>query len=268
MSFGHTAASCIVSALIGYLVAVFVTPPIGQPIVSSDGVVTDINSQNVSINNEGWRFGNKFKCNSSLVVHTPTDAERRNRMLTKSSLLALAQSFRHCGVCVIERAFEPRLADNIVGQLEKSLEPILKSRSRIRASLKDGMYRRVSLPKIKAGVLDELYFSSGNSIKERNDGRIDIELPWENPYNKAEIVLNPFVIPLLKNLLGHNAFDLKSNHVMYALSSKEGTRDQHWHRDTHLLFHHDHSADPAPLRDVHNKTHGVSEHNPCLNHAL
>ena len=260
MPLGFTVIICFISALLGYLLAVFLpnfektaaTSNINPLKYASDQVLKHA----TNATNGGWRFGNKFKCEASLVVHTPTDTERRKRMLSQSSILALAQSFRHCGVCVIENAFEPSLADNTVGHLEKRLETILRSRSRVRASLKDSMRRHKSLHRTKERILNESYFSSGNFVKERNDGRIDIELPWENPYNKTEVVLNHFVIPLLKNLLGHNAFDLKSNHVMYALNSKQGTRDQHWHRDTHLLFHHD-STDPPPLRNIHSKNTGV-----------
>ena len=252
----YTVISCVVSGLVGYLVAVFVAAVERSAVSSAANSLNSSGPVLANVTSKGWRFGNKLKCEKSLIVHTPTEAERRKRMLTKSSILALAQSFRHCGVCVIENAFEPSLADKIVAHLEKNLEPILKSRSRVRDLLKESMHRRESLPQAKARVLNELYFSSGNFIKERNDGRIDVELPWETPYNNTEVVLNPFIIPLLKNLLGHNAFDLKSNHVMYALSSKDGTRDQHWHRDIHLLFHHD-PADPPALRHVHNKSTGV-----------
>ena len=249
-----TVTICFISALLGCLFTSFF-PSFEKIVIGtrSTPAVQVLEHET----NEGWRFGNKFQCATSLVVHTLSNAERRNRKLSKSSILALTQSFRNCGVCVIENAFEPSLANNTLAHLEKRLETILRSRSRVRASLKDSMRRRISLHKTKARVLNETYFSSGNFIKERNDGRIDIELPWENPYNNTEVVLNHFVIHLLKNLLGHNAFDLKSNHVMYALNSKQGTRDQHWHRDTHLLFHHD-SSDPPPLRDVHNKNTGAS----------
>ena len=44
-------------------------------------------------------------------------------------------------------------------------------------------------------------------------GRIDIELPMKDPFNRSSITRNAFAVPVLRRLLG-SAAELKSLHAM------------------------------------------------------
>lgn len=83
-----------------------------------------------------------------------------------------------------------------------------------------------------------------------------------DPFNRSNITRNPFAAPVLRRLLGESA-ELKSLHAMFALSYLNGTRDQHWHRDTGLLF----AADDAfhVTDDVHARNGGMHEPPYALN---
>ena len=86
-------------------------------------------------------------------------------------------------------------------------------------------------------------------------GRIDIEVPMVDPFNRTNITRNPFAVPVLRKLLGAQA-ELKSLHAMFALSYLNGTRDQHWHRDTGLLFAGD---SDFHIPDAHARVDGMHE---------
>lgn len=77
---------------------------------------------------------------------------------------------------------------------------------------------------------------SGQQLyRERNPGRVDVTLPLEAPFNATRFTFNPLVYPVLAELLGLNV-RLKGLHAVVALP---GVPDQHWHRDTGLLYEGD-----------------------------
>lgn len=69
-------------------------------------------------------------------------------------------------------------------------------------------------------VSGETMLHSGHWFKERNDGRIDVTLPWAAPYNETALVLNPFVAPLVRALLGADV-DPKAAHASASTRVRE-----------------------------------------------
>jgi len=83
----------------------------------------------------------------------------------------------------------------------------------------------------------------------------------EDPFNRTNITRNMFAVSVLRRLLGSN-MELKSLHAMFALSYLNGTRDQHWHRDTGLLWDPD---DDFHVPDTHARMGGMHEPPYALN---
>ena len=72
-------------------------------------------------------------------------------------------------------------------------QPYLDSRARLRTLFRDAIRDSVPLPQLWSqratnGLESELLLSSGTEYRERNDGRIDLQLPWE------EVCLHPLAI--------------------------------------------------------------------------
>jgi ectoine hydroxylase-related dioxygenase (phytanoyl-CoA dioxygenase family) len=102
-----------------------------------------------------------------------------------------------------------------------------------------------------------LIFGGFPLYSERNDGRIDLQLPFLEPYSSPVYTHSPFIDPLLSGLLGSN-YKLKRMQAVIALNLSDGISDQHWHRDTDLLWPNDSSFDD---HDVHQSSNGM--HTPA-----
>ena len=124
--------------------------------------------------------------------------------------------------------------------------PHLASRRRVRSALKRAMVQRQSLKALWEGgeseggrrVQDEEIFSDGQTVRERNSGRLDVELPWRGPpFGSDGFAHNPFARSVLSGLLGPS-HRLHSTHAVVSLGGLEA-EEQHWHRDNDLLFEGD-----------------------------
>jgi len=181
-----------------------------------------------------------------LLTVWPTQTERALG-LSVARLRNISLAFRKCGVVVVSAAVSSRDVTAWREALDDVLAPYMISRSRVRSRLVEAAARRGDLKQLwednskRFGVRlhDELLLVDGFRYRERNDARIDLKLPFAAPFNHTTMVANVFARPLLQNFLGEQA-RLKSLHAIVALSSSQGNDDQHWHRDTELLFRDDH----------------------------
>ena len=171
-----------------------------------------------------------------------SNAERQSAILSPSHEREALATFAACGVVVIEDAVPQKDVATFRDALAARLGPHLASRVRVRTALKRAMLGRGSLKALwedgetEAGrVQDELIFADGGEVRERNAGRLDVQLPWRGaPFGAAAFVHSGFARPLLKALLGE-AHKLHSVHAIHSLGGDEAEA-QHWHRDTSLLF--------------------------------
>lgn len=145
------------------------------------------------------------------------------------------ETFSRCGLLVVENAFPSDILEQFSSSLSSTLEPHLRSRERVRLSLKDAVKTHKNLRRLweDSDIRGEPVFARIDSIRERNDGRIDLSLPWdEPPFFSVGLLQSPAVAPFLEALLGV-FFKLHSVHGVVALP---GTGNQHWHRDDELLY--------------------------------
>ena len=140
-----------------------------------------------------------------------SDAERHAAALSPSHEREALATFAACGVVVIEDAVPLKGVVAFRDALAARLAPHLASRGRVRAALKGAMRGRGSLKglweqgetEVGRRVQDEIMFSDGSEVRERNSGRIDVQLPWRGPpFGAASFVHNGFARPLLAKLLG------------------------------------------------------------------
>lgn len=68
----------------------------------------------------------------------------------------------------------------------------------------------------------EFLFDTGRVYRERDDGRIDLTLPWTHPFNSYDTLLPNPVHAIASRLLG-SRYELKSSHAIYALPFTQGT---------------------------------------------
>jgi len=187
-----------------------------------------------------------------------TASERsRNRFSANTLQLAL-ETFRSCGVIVLPSVVGADAVQSFWEGIQGRLQLHLASRNRVRDHLKRGALQGMTLGQMWQNpdwrLPDELIFSNGHTVRERNDGRIDIQSPFASPYNDSAFIFNPFIYPILAGLLGEHV-RLKQINTMIALpKDKEGDGVQHWHRDTDLLFADDRAFHD---RDVHQRDHGI-----------
>mmetsp|Transcript_23745 Transcript_23745/g.69527 ORF Transcript_23745/g.69527 Transcript_23745/m.69527 type:complete len:384 (-) Transcript_23745:11-1162(-) len=173
----------------------------------------------------------------------------------------MRETFRACGVVAVEGALGDGFVERLHQDLDDTLHPYLESRRSIRETLRTAMVSRRNLRTLwqtNRTLQRELLLAAGNEYKERDDGRIDLRLPWRQPFNNSALLLNPFIFGALRSLLGESV-ELKSAHAIHALSAKGGGGstghvEQHWHRDTGLLFAPD---SDFHLSDVHKRESGV-----------
>lgn len=170
----------------------------------------------------GWRWAHAAECNESVLLEADADQP--------AEVMQLAESPRKCGVATVNAVLPASLLDELKVAVDAELAPLLASRNRLRAALQDG---DASLPwHGNASLQDELLLRSGDRYRERDAGRIDLLLPWSDPFNSTALVANPLILSTLEALLGAD-FELKSVHGLHALP---GAPDQMWHRDAPLLW--------------------------------
>lgn len=152
----------------------------------------------------------------------------------------------------------------------KATELPLELREQVGQSLLD----LLTLPKLN--IMEEPYLNSGWVLRERNDGtvlcsgeesddtwiitfdalsgRIDVAIKNEAPFNNSQFLRNGIVLPVLWRLLG-SSMRLKSIHAVVALTRNTSSiTEQHWHRDTPLLFKPDsHFHEPG----IHSRANGI-----------
>lgn len=163
------------------------------------------------------------------------------------------KTFQACGVVAIKSVIKNKNIYTMKKALDNYLQPLLKSRTNVRKIIKNGILRRLSLSDIWKSVENEIVLSTGSIFREVSEGRIDIDLPFELPYNDTEVIYNPLMYSILVRLLG-GEFRLKFIRAVIALTESDGNGYQHWHRDTGVLFPND-----MYFHDngVHNNHHGV-----------
>eukprot|EP00656_Telonema_subtile_P036204 TRINITY_DN40165_c0_g1_i1.p1 TRINITY_DN40165_c0_g1~~TRINITY_DN40165_c0_g1_i1.p1 ORF type:complete len:382 (+),score=59.92 TRINITY_DN40165_c0_g1_i1:38-1183(+) len=152
-----------------------------------------------------------------------------------------ADVFESCGVVIVPQAVPLEVVEECRLKAEALVEPYLASRQRVRDAVKVGMKLGPLGAELFEDIKHELIFESGYVWKERNEGRFDLRLPWEAPFNETAHA-NPVTQEALRKLLGKRA-ELKGIHLIYSLpapdkqdSGEEAVGMQHLHRDTELLF--------------------------------
>ena len=226
----------------------------------------------------GWRYDRGQSCDESSVIIQPTPSEIAAGRLAVGTLDSAVHAFRRCGVVVMKSVVSKEVVREARRFLAAKMAPYEASRSRLRMALHDEMSQELSgareQPQSQA-QLDQAYFlaadrvwerlaanalaekeasvSSGRVFRERNDGRIDVQLPFAAPFNSTQFTFSPFSYPILAELLGLDV-RLKGMHAVVALDESQGVRDQHWHRDSGLLFEPDGVASET---EVHDSATGV-----------
>ena len=193
-----------------------------------------------------WADHSPRDCDESTLQIRLDDAERRAGVLSEAHTQLALATFAACGVVVIEEAVPADEVAAFRSRLDERLAPHLASRRRVRDALKRAMVERHSLKALWEGgesergrrVQDEEMFTDGRTVRERNSGRLDVELPWRGPpFGSDGFAHNPFARAVLSVLLGAS-HRLHSTHAVVSLGGLEA-EEQHWHRDNDLLFEGD-----------------------------
>ena len=187
-----------------------------------------------------WGTHSNATCHPAAIrLQLGGDELRTGQLTLKHQQQALA-AFASCGVVVIENAMDSEGVEAFRAGLAVRMREHLASRSRVRAALKRAMVHRHSLKQLWTDgasvpgmrLSDELIFADGHTFRERNAGRIDVQLPYDEP-PFGGLTHNPFASSMLRELLG-SEHKLHSVHAVVSLPGE--ARNQHWHRDTALLF--------------------------------
>mmetsp|Transcript_28295 Transcript_28295/g.57943 ORF Transcript_28295/g.57943 Transcript_28295/m.57943 type:complete len:291 (+) Transcript_28295:149-1021(+) len=107
------------------------------------------------------------------------------------------------------------------------MAPLLESRSRVQS------VSGASWSDLESGTRFEPFLLSGEALRERQSGRLDLLMPHTLPFNHSAVVINSFVVAVLREVFDKQKFELKSVH---AIASLIGTSEQNWHRDSGPLF--------------------------------
>ena len=211
----------------------------------------------------GWRYSPQRGCIGTTAAAelsvTPTATELSSGVWTPARLDALVETFRLCGVLALPSAAPREAAEAFGSALRQRVQPILASRGRVRRSLAHAMSRGANLRALwsEQSLEEELLFRVAATFRERHAGRIDVKLPWEEPFSAPKLALAPLLLALLQRLLGPGA-SLKSVHAIVSLPGAEA---QSWHRDAPLLFDDESSGSssgtPRAERVVHAARGGV-----------
>jgi len=238
----------------------------------------------------GWRYDRGQPCRASELEITPTAAEARSHRLSEGTLDRALSVFRRCGVVAIRDAIPRRAVEALRRTVDDAIDPYVVGRARLRETVRRRVYTPLarsravlharagtkrlgtqaedSLEQERRRLVDAVWgdlVRAGNTthnpvftssaVRERNDGRMDVSLPFSSTpaVSDPALVFSPFVYPILAELLGLD-LRLKGVHAVVALDHAAGVRHQHWHRDSGLLFEPDGVfAEP----DVHDSRHGV-----------
>ena len=192
-----------------------------------------------------WRWS-RDPCDASdpdLEITVPSTG-----VLPVALALRAAAAFRRCGVVALHGAVPIDSIRRVRSRVERDIAPLLASRARVVDALADAALHRRSLRALweKSPLRDEVLWQAGKRYRERNAGRIDLQLPFEDEaYGSPPFATNDAVVSVLRALLG-DELKLKSIHAVVALTRDDGLEAQHWHRDTQQLFIDDEqrAADP------------------------
>ena len=177
-----------------------------------------------------------------------SDLEVKRGRLDSLTLHAAFSTFAACGVVVLTASNGSGLVPaGDVGvfrdALEERLKPSLSSRSRVRDALKMAMLRHTKLGTLWEETLQhESLFDASDTTRERSDGRIDVELPWESgqPFGSDGFLHHGIAHSLAERLLGGpptaETAMLYKLHSVHGIVSLSGAPAQHWHRDNDRLF--------------------------------
>lgn len=96
------------------------------PVATHVTEVTEVESSNVSNHTQdpgylssGYKYGNKFQCNRSLLRYVVTDEEHRQGALHAASLAQIVDTFQKCGVVALEGAIGRQDASDFRATLEQ-----------------------------------------------------------------------------------------------------------------------------------------------------
>ena len=166
---------------------------------SSTSSSSTITTSNLSSSSAAWRWSPSGACDRGRQTELLLEDIRR-----RGDQGTALEVFRSCGVVALDRVIDVATKDALLRAVSDLLAPLLASRQRVRQALRQAMANRMNLRQLwsETNLKAELLFASGDTYKERDDGRIDLTLPWADPFNRSELVLNDAVVPLLAQLLG------------------------------------------------------------------
>ena len=134
----------------------------------------------------GWRWSPSGTCKR----YSDTRSRLEVSAATAGASGDAIDIFRACGVVGVADAFPSRhFVDSLASAVETEMAPFLESRARIRSVLRQAMANHRNLRTLwntNSSLREELLFRRGHVYKERDDGRIDLELPWRTPFNRCE----------------------------------------------------------------------------------
>jgi hypothetical protein len=162
------------------------------------------------------------------LIITPSFTERMNGKLEVSTLSRAVNVFRKCGAVAINGAVSAEAIDDFKFHLFNMISPLLESRDKVKA---EALYK--SWNELSTTTKEEPFLASGEAIRERQSGRLDVLLPHTLPFNSTDVVLNRYTIDILNKIFDDQLFELKSVHGVISLP---GTTSQKWHRDDGPLF--------------------------------
>mmetsp|Transcript_8693 Transcript_8693/g.27629 ORF Transcript_8693/g.27629 Transcript_8693/m.27629 type:complete len:432 (-) Transcript_8693:57-1352(-) len=190
------------------------------------------------------RMLDEGECGGRLILDLQPN-EIRSGQLDPGAVQVLVHTMRRCGVVAVSPGVRPeRIAELRVALDDEIMAPIVESRRRVRGAIRRALAANRTLEQIVRGaggeqLCAEPVLASGAKYKERSPGRIDYMLPWQAPFNRTWLTVNPLVLPIISALLGDvelsagRGAELKSVHVVYALPHAP---EQPWHRDQPILF--------------------------------
>jgi hypothetical protein len=157
------------------------------------------------------------------LVIVPSAEERSTGRFERSTVIKAVGTFRACGLVALSKVVPASEALDFAHHASRMLAPLLESRSRVQS---------VSSTSFE-NVKNEPFLLSGEALRERQSGRLDLLLPHTLPFNRSGIIINKFALAVLREIFDQQSYELKSVH---AVASLPGTDAQNWHRDDGPLF--------------------------------
>jgi hypothetical protein len=161
------------------------------------------------------------------IIITPSIGEQLRGALDVATVATAVEVLQSCGILAISSAISGREATDFLYHALNMAKLLLESRERVRAA------SSALWSELAEELRTEPFLASGEAIRERQSGRLDLLLPHTLPFNSSGFTLNRYALPVLRSVFGGEHFELKSEHFVTALP---GTRAQHWHRDDAPLF--------------------------------